>query len=131
MQTTCSKCQCAYDDTYRLTTCPHTAFEMRTAAVRGDGESKVCHSIEEVDAWFHREAQASTFHDEALTTACQRLDTMEAEPTDFEANVLETVLRQKTWASAKQRVILAQMCEKYLEDEALACELRGQQRLFA
>ena len=75
-------------------------------------------------------SQASTFHDEALATACQRLDTMAAEPTDFEAKILESVMRQRTWASAKQRAILAQMCEKYLSDDALACELRGQQRLF-
>ena len=67
--------------------------------------------------------------DDPLALALKRLDTMEAVVTDFEANILESVIRQRTWASKKQRRILAQMLEKYLSDVTLAAEIRGQQRL--
>ena len=67
-----------------------------------------------------------------LQDILRRLDTMAQEPTDFEAGVLETCLRQRTWASAKQRRIVRRMAERYLPDSvALAAELAGQERLFA
>lgn len=64
--------------------------------------------------------------DPILPHVLQALDTMEQEVTAFEANVLETVLRQKTWASWKQRQILGQMIERYLQDDQLASQIRGQ-----
>lgn len=66
--------------------------------------------------------------DAAVSEALRRLDTMEATPTDFEASVLETVMRQG-WCSSKQRHILRQMCERYLPADGLAAELAGQARL--
>lgn len=75
-------------------------------------------------------APAPPAPDAALTAALHALDTGDFAVTDFEADILESVLRQKTWASAKQRKILAQMLEKYVEDFALAAELCGQQRLL-
>lgn len=67
-----------------------------------------------------------------LQEILHRLDTMIQEPTAFEADVLETCLRQRTWATAKQRRILGHMCERYLSDGvALSAELMGQERLFA
>ena len=68
--------------------------------------------------------------DDTLTEALRRLDTMTAPCTDFEASVLETLLRRPGYASEKQRKILVQMIEKYLNDPALAAEVCGQQRLF-
>lgn len=50
--------------------------------------------------------------------------------TAFEASVLQTCLRQRTWASRKQRRILARMLEHYVGNTALATELRGHLRLF-
>ncbi len=47
----CGICEKVYDDTYQWTFCPHDSFEMQTLAVRGNGQSKVCHSIEELEAW--------------------------------------------------------------------------------
>lgn len=50
------------------------------------------------------------------------LDRMEHEPSDFEANVLETVTRQMQGGrmlSPKQHRILCEMIEKYLDDPAL------------
>ena len=68
--------------------------------------------------------------DHALTDALYRLDTMSTPCTDFEASVLETLLRRPGYASDRQRKILVQMIEKYLDDPALAAEVYGQQRLF-
>lgn len=45
---TCERCSRTYDDTYRLTYCPHDKFEMHTLAVRGDGQEKLCTSVEEL-----------------------------------------------------------------------------------
>jgi hypothetical protein len=41
----CLDCLLVYDDTYRLTLCPHDGFDMVTTVVRGDGQSKVCTSV--------------------------------------------------------------------------------------
>ena len=68
---------------------------------------------------------------DALAEALHRLDTMSTPCTDFEASVLETLLRRPGSASPKQRKILVQMIEKYLDDPGLAAEVCGQQRLFA
>ena len=68
--------------------------------------------------------------DEALAEALHRLDTMDAPCTNFEARVLNTLMRRPDSASPKQRKILVQMIEKYLDDPALAAEVCGQQRLF-
>ena len=68
--------------------------------------------------------------DDALIEALRRLDTMATPCTDFEASVLETLLRRPGYASPKQRKILVQMIEKYLDDPALAAEVCGQQKLF-
>lgn len=37
MKVTCEKCDKEYDDTYRLTYCPHEWFEMHTKVHGGDG----------------------------------------------------------------------------------------------
>jgi len=50
------------------------------------------------------------------------LDTMDHEPTDFEASVLETVTRQADRGygpSVKQHRILCEMVKKYLKDQVL------------
>ena len=44
----CGLCGLEYDDVYRLTYCPHEAFEMHTVVSIG-GKSKCCHTIEEAD----------------------------------------------------------------------------------
>ena len=54
MRVFCDECDLHYDDTYRLTYCPHDGFNMVTLAVRGVGQTKVCRSIEELDAWMGR-----------------------------------------------------------------------------
>jgi hypothetical protein len=46
---TCEKCNLSYDDTYRLTICPHIEFKMNCLVMRGDGETKTCTGIEEMD----------------------------------------------------------------------------------
>lgn len=48
----CNECRLAYDDTYRLTYCPHDAFAMRTVVgktVDGKYVEKICTTIEEVE----------------------------------------------------------------------------------
>jgi hypothetical protein len=69
-----------------------------------------------------------------LEEILHRLDTCEAEVTDFEAGVLDTCLRwqrQGRRITPKQRAIVVQMAEKYLPDGAtLAAELLGQERLL-
>jgi hypothetical protein len=47
MTVICEACGTTYDDTYRLTFCPHEAFEMRAVASRGD-QVKVCTTVEEL-----------------------------------------------------------------------------------
>lgn len=49
MITTCSRCREEYDDLYRSTLCPHEPFKMHTLAVRGDGQEKICTSVEELN----------------------------------------------------------------------------------
>lgn len=51
MMTTCERCSLTYDDVYRWTTCPHDEFRMMTVAQRGDGEVRLCTSIEELSAF--------------------------------------------------------------------------------
>jgi hypothetical protein len=65
-----------------------------------------------------------------ITEALHALDTMETEVTNWEAGVLQTLLRQTFPLSPKQQAVLIEMAEQYL-DPLLAAELRGQQRLFA
>jgi len=48
MMRKCDDCGIGYDDTYRLTFCPHDRFQMNTMAVRGDGAEKLCHTVEEL-----------------------------------------------------------------------------------
>lgn len=43
----CEICLLVYDDTYRLTWCPHDGFDMATMVVRGDGCVRVCTSLAE------------------------------------------------------------------------------------
>jgi hypothetical protein len=44
----CGACGIQYDDTYRLTYCPHEYFEMH-CHVSVDGKDHVVHSLEELD----------------------------------------------------------------------------------
>jgi hypothetical protein len=67
-------------------------------------------------------------HDAAVTEALRRLDAMEAEVSDWEANFLTSLLARPT-CTPKQRHILVQMVEKYLPADGLAAELAGQGRL--
>ena len=53
MKVRCDKCSVVYDDTYRLTYCPHEAFEMRTMVYQG-GKAKLCCSLEELKAFLHQ-----------------------------------------------------------------------------
>lgn len=58
------------------------------------------------------------------------LDRMEEEPTNFEANVLETLFDQVSegWLpSVKQHRILCEMVEKYLDDPGLLRALQDTQ----
>lgn len=48
MMTTCETCHLQYDDVYRLTFCPHDAFEMRCVVNVGKF-SKLCTRVEEVN----------------------------------------------------------------------------------
>jgi len=51
MIVTCPKCGKVYDDTFRLTYCPHEKFQMRT--VCGDGKREmVCTTLEQEAAFF-------------------------------------------------------------------------------
>jgi len=45
----CATCGKSYDDTYRLTYCPHEFFEMNTMVVKDGQIVGVAHSIEELD----------------------------------------------------------------------------------
>lgn len=51
MIVTCPLCRREYDDLYRYTFCPHLGFQMRCTVVRGDGQSKVCTTLAEVNAF--------------------------------------------------------------------------------
>ena len=48
MVVSCSRCQQTYDDVYRLTSCPHDEFAMNVMVMRADGQTKICHSIEDM-----------------------------------------------------------------------------------
>lgn len=65
-----------------------------------------------------------------MAEALTRLDTMDAEVTDWEASFLHS-LRQRRSYTPKQRQVLAKMVEQYLQDGALAAEILGQQRLWS
>jgi len=45
---TCPECGLEFDDTYRLTICPHDRFDMRTVAVNGAGEERICTTLGEL-----------------------------------------------------------------------------------
>jgi hypothetical protein len=49
MTATCEKCGKRYDDTYRLTYCPHDRFEMNTTVGVGGRVIGVAHSVEELN----------------------------------------------------------------------------------
>lgn len=49
MVVTCPTCKMEYDDLDHSTICPHDYFPMRTLAVRGDGETKMCTSVQELN----------------------------------------------------------------------------------
>lgn len=51
MKRLCEACQVDYDDTYQNTICPHDGFEMRCIVSTSDGASKLCTTVEEVDAF--------------------------------------------------------------------------------
>lgn len=57
MIVSCEQCGKIYDDTYRLTYCPHEGFAMCTLVTRGDGESKVCTSVEDMQAFLAMDGQ--------------------------------------------------------------------------
>jgi len=64
----------------------------------------------------------------AVKESVSMLDTMQREPTNFEAGVLETVTRQLQKGrlpSANQHRILCEMIEKYLRDPALLKTMQG------
>ena len=46
---TCDKCGARYDDTYRLTYCPHQRFDMTTSVYRDGKFVGVATSLEELD----------------------------------------------------------------------------------
>jgi len=48
MVVTCGDCWKRYDDTYRLTLCPHERFEMRTTVIGPEGIRGVARSVEEL-----------------------------------------------------------------------------------
>lgn len=62
MQTDCPICGLTYDDLYRRTSCPHENFAMHTVVVRGDGRSRVCTNIEELDAFLGEHAPCTNEH---------------------------------------------------------------------
>jgi hypothetical protein len=65
---------------------------------------------------------------DTITHVIHALDTMDCVVSDFEAEVLETVsrqLRQGRLPSVKQRRILGEMVEAYLEDPALVRSLKA------
>ena len=46
MTATCASCWKQYDDTYRLTICPHERFEMRTVVIGPEGIRGVATTVE-------------------------------------------------------------------------------------
>lgn len=53
----CEDCDLQYDDVYCLTYCPHEPFDMHCQAMRSDGMTKCCHTIEELDAFLGRQQE--------------------------------------------------------------------------
>jgi hypothetical protein len=68
-------------------------------------------------------------HDPLVQEILTALDTGAHDVTRWEADFLDSLLRQTYPLTPKQRHVLARMAERYL-DPALAAELLGQQRLF-
>jgi hypothetical protein len=50
MTVKCEKCGKVYDDTYRLTYCPHARFEMHCTVGTGSRVLGVAHSVEELNS---------------------------------------------------------------------------------
>jgi uncharacterized protein (UPF0276 family) len=50
----CADCLLVYDDTYRLTWCPHDGFDMVTTVVRGDGVRMVCTSMAQMQDFLEK-----------------------------------------------------------------------------
>jgi len=55
MIVTCEKCRATYNDTYRLTFCPHEQFEMNTTVGNASGIIGVAHSVEELKSMLGQE----------------------------------------------------------------------------
>jgi hypothetical protein len=69
-------------------------------------------------------------HDALTHEVLTLIDQMEGrDVTDWEANFLESLLRQDRPLSPKQHAVLVRMAEQYLPP-TFAAELRGQQRLL-
>lgn len=68
-------------------------------------------------------------HDPLVSQILKALDEGEHEVTAWEANYLNSVMQQTYPLTPKQRKVLAQMAEKYL-NATLAAELIGQKRLL-
>lgn len=49
MQTRCPECGLMYDDTYRLTFCPHARFDMNCTVASGGRLIGVAHSVDELN----------------------------------------------------------------------------------
>lgn len=69
-------------------------------------------------------------HDATVQDVLKALDEGDFDVTAFEAQFLESLLRQTYPLTPKQHAVLVRMAEHYC-DPLLAAELRGQQRLFA
>lgn len=57
MVVTCEICQHTYDDVYHWTSCPHDYFPMQTLAMRSDGTTQICTTLEELDRFLHDDLQ--------------------------------------------------------------------------
>jgi hypothetical protein len=57
MMVTCEKCGKRYDDTYRLTYCPHNPFEMNTVVGKRNRIIGVAHSIEELNRMLNEQSE--------------------------------------------------------------------------
>ena len=72
--------------------------------------------------------------DHALAEALARLRlqhrALQTLASDEELQTVAVVGRQSTWASTKQRRILASLVERYVHDDALAAALIGQQKFW-
>lgn len=67
--------------------------------------------------------------EETWRDLAKQIDRSDHTVSDWEANFLESLLRQRTPPTPRQFAVLMRMMEKYLGAE-LAAELHGQQRLF-